>query len=258
MRLTRVGLISVLLAIAASLGFATGRLTGKSRPSPVPARSPALDFTRRASTPLEALFAKKIAACEAYAVALLLEYHAVQHGFACADHYGTGRYVYANPVDGSGFADLHFIEVDGKKLGYIGADFARASYDTPFERTGPNSMSATDVHGYYFRDITGDAEGAFDYTREYALCAAPACYQRAGVHMYVISHEGRIFRRDPRLEKCARAVPISTWPSDEELARDWEEVLVAPPAAVENDEAMFDVPSVEHRESDEPKPHGND
>jgi hypothetical protein len=118
-------------------------------------------------------------------------------------------------------------------------------------------MCATDVHGYYFRDITGDAEGAFDYAREYALCAAPACYQRAGVHMYVISHAGRIFRRDPRLEEYARAVPISVWPSDEELARDWEEVFVAPPATVDSDKAIPDVPSVEHRESDEPKPDGN-
>jgi hypothetical protein len=127
MRFTRTGLISVLLAVAVSLGFATGRLTGKSRPDPMPARSPALGFARGASTPLEALLSKKIAACEAYAVAMLLEYHAVQHGFACADRYGTGRYVYANPVDGSGFTDLWSLEVDGRKLGYLVMHFALAT-----------------------------------------------------------------------------------------------------------------------------------
>jgi hypothetical protein len=104
------------------------------------------------------------------AIRLLKAYAAAQAIFCRAERYPGKGLVYANPQDGKGFSDLYQIGDPGSGrtiLKLIKKELAEAT-DTK------QALS-----GYYFVEITSDAiTGAYDYSKQFGLCAAPVRYNR--------------------------------------------------------------------------------
>ncbi|MHC4202322.1 MAG: DUF2950 family protein [Planctomycetota bacterium] len=150
--------------------------------------------------------ASRIAPCEPVEVAALRAYVEAQELFRKEDHYTKGERVYANPVDGRGFADLYEVGgpgSGGRALGLIDRELAEA--------TSPERAR----YGYYFVDITGGVDGPYDFSKQFGLCAAPAQYLRTGTHTYIVDARGRIFRKNIPHEPRARCEPVTTWPDVE-------------------------------------------
>jgi len=80
------------------------------------------------------------------------------------------------------------------------------------DASGPGGVSEA---GYLFADITGDANGPYDYRRQFGFCAWPATYGRSGKWTYITSAKGIIYRKD------AGGKPVTTWPKDLEK-EGWE------------------------------------
>jgi hypothetical protein len=139
------------------------------------------------------LMSSRIASNESAAIAGLRAYTGAQGVFHRQDHYGKGKCVYANPVDGQGFPDL--FEVGGEQIKLIDLSMARAT------------SKATPKAGYYFVDLRG-AEGAgpYDYSFEFGLCAVPAHYSRTGIYTLVIDTTGTVWKKD------TGGVPLDTYP----------------------------------------------
>jgi hypothetical protein len=120
--------------------------------------------------------------------------------FRKLDGYGKGRLVYANPVDGAGFADLYEVGglgSGGTPLKLIGRAFARAS--------SPDRAKA----GYYFVDLACD-----DYSIDCGLCAVPASYKSTGISTFIIDVKGTVYMKD------TGGSPVTTYPADPD-AKGW-------------------------------------
>ncbi len=138
---------------------------------------------------------------EAAAIAGLRAYLGAQGVFQRKAYYGdeAGK-VCANPKDGQGFPDLYKVgepEADGGPLKLIDRTFAEA--------TSP----ARPKSGYYFVDITADADGPYDPATDCGLCAVPARYKKSGVNTYIINFTGTVYYRDND------GKPVTTWPDVE-------------------------------------------
>lgn len=143
-----------------------------------------------------------IASRESAAVWKLRRYLAEQNMFHGAALYGRDvRRVYANPDNGTGFPDLYRIGGpggDGQELLMIDIDFASA--------TSPDHSE----FGYYFVDITGDADGPYDYAKQCGLCAVPAKYGKSGRLTFIVNVTGTIYQKD------TGGRPVTIWPDVEQ------------------------------------------
>ena len=129
------------------------------------------------------------------AIASLMACGGAQNSFHRADHYGIGKQVFANPIDGRGFPDL-CSPPSGDKLGLIDDAFARA--------TDPSSHKS----GYYFADITHHSDGTLlDFSKEFALCAVPAEYGKTGTMTLVLHPSGQVYQKD------TGGKPVTRWPN---------------------------------------------
>ena len=125
------------------------------------------------------------------AIAGLRQYLGGQGTFQREDRYGKGRIVFANCINGKGFADLYRVggpldEPDGTELKLISLDLARAR--------SPETAWA----GYWFVDIVGDAISGkhYDYTKGCGLCAVPAEYMVTGLNTFIIDIRGTVYKKD--------------------------------------------------------------
>lgn len=135
------------------------------------------------------------------AIANLRAYATAQSIFRRHAWYGdeVGQ-AYANPVDGKGFADLYEIEAPGAEPGkphLTDRGFAIA--------TCPETPKA----GYYYVDITGDANGPYDYTMQFGLCAVPAKYDVTGKNTLIIDAADEVYYKD------TQGRPVTKWPDVE-------------------------------------------
>ena len=131
------------------------------------------------------LIQSRIAAYETAAVGNMRTWLSAQSVFRRSDYYGKGKRVYANPVDGRGFPDLYGLQRGGNRLMLIDRAMSEA--------TSPASPKA----GYYYVDITQDAEGKpYDYSFDCGLCAVPADYPRTGRKTFVINVTGTVYEKD--------------------------------------------------------------
>ena len=140
-------------------------------------------------------------------VASLKSYVLAQNTFHRTAHYGKGKRTYANPSDGSGLPDLYRVggpDATGEALDLIPLDLARA--------TTPDRPKT----GYYFVDITGEASGPYDYTKQCGLCAVPAKYGKSGRLTFIINVTGTIDQKD------TGGRPVAVWPDVEKEG--WEPV----------------------------------
>jgi len=90
---------------------------------------------------------------------------------------------------------------NGKPVAFIQKYLADAS--------GPGGVS---WNGYLFADITGDADGPYDYKFEFGACAYPANYKEFNGITYITNATGYIYRKD------TGGKPITVWPKDPEKA----------------------------------------
>ena len=138
---------------------------------------------------------------ETAAIDALNTYASAQVHFHRNDHYGIGKQVHANPRDGTGFPDLHEIGGPGpgsKVLNLIDRDLAEA--------TSPERA----MRGYWFVDITGDANGPYDHSKQFGLCAVPAEYRRSGRRTFIIDVRGKVY------QSIIEGDSLTTWPDLEE------------------------------------------
>ena len=155
---------------------------------------------------------------ETVAIAALQVYYRAQHEFRTKDRYGIGRFVFANPENGTGMPDLYRIGgpgSEGQLLGLIDETFALSS---------PRLGQANTKAGFLFFEVTDDTEGPYDYSKEFGLCAVQARYGRSPPSAFLIGPDGRIFRREDAshildLLYAGRA-PRLAWPRDLE-AEGW-------------------------------------
>ncbi|MHC4202323.1 MAG: DUF2950 family protein [Planctomycetota bacterium] len=160
------------------------------------------------------LTAPRIASNEDVAIAGLRAYVSAQEEFRKADRYGIGRKVYANPKDGSGFRDLYHIGYDGTTTpeepvpDLIDRTFAQADVALAERRAKA---------GYLFVDITGDADGPYDYTYQFGLCAVPRHYGRRAPATFMVDHTGSVWQIDSstRTSVGCEPKPVTTWPDVE-------------------------------------------
>ncbi len=122
-----------------------------------------------------------------------------------------GEFVYANP-----YTDLFEIGYRGEPkdevsaLRLISRDLADAHYDLPDRKARS---------GYFFRDITADADGPYDPAEEFGLCAVPASYGGWFRSIYICDVTGSVYRKDaaavyPHLRKGEPVRPVTVYPSD--------------------------------------------
>jgi len=109
-----------------------------------------------------------------------------------------------NDSDGNGVSDyasrylaLYYQPVNGQPARLIGKFLADAC--------GPGG---TPYNEYRFVDITGDANGPYDYKVAFGACAYPAKYGRYGNQTFIIDASGSIYQKD------AGGKPVTTWPKD--------------------------------------------
>jgi len=180
-----VGLILGIVGLG-QISSSNGRLTGKGLAiggivsSAVLLIVPLLAVVSAIAIPN--LVSSRIASNEVAAIAGLRAYVGAQGTFHRRDYYGKGELVYANPVDGQGFSDLH--EVGGQQIKLIDYSMARATSSTRAKA------------GYYFVDLTGSEEGPYDYRYYFGLCAVPAQYPRTGRNTFVMDVTGTVYKKD--------------------------------------------------------------
>jgi type II secretory pathway pseudopilin PulG len=158
------------------------------------------------------LTATRIASNEDVAIAGLRAYVRAQEEFRKVDRYGIGRKVYANPKDGSGFRDLYHVGYDGTT---DPEEPAPHLIDRTFAQTDIDLAERCPKAGHLFANITGDADGPYDYTRQFGLCAMPYSYGRAGRNMFIVDHRGRVYQRDVSFNVVRAGwppEPVTTWP----------------------------------------------
>ena len=142
-----------------------------------------------------------MSANETAAPAYLRAYFNAQGTFHRQAWYGEElKGIYANPVNGKGFVDLY-------QIGGIGSGGAEPQLiDRAFaEATSPDSHRS----GYYFAEIAADANGPYDYTKQFGLCAVPAEYRRDGRSTYIVDNEGVVYGKDNG------GKPVTVWPDIE-------------------------------------------
>ncbi len=159
------------------------------------------------------LLSSKMVSNEDAMIAGLRAYLRAQEEFHKEDRYGIGRNVYANPTDGSGFPDLYQIGgpgSEGRMMRLIDITFAVAA------------VGGKPKAGYSFADITGDASGPYDYTKQFGLCAFRQWWSRSALNVFIINHDGCVYfkniREFPGAEVDQGRVPpvtITTWPDVE-------------------------------------------
>lgn len=158
------------------------------------------------------LMAPRIQSNESFIIGSMRAYVSAQREFRKVDRYGIGRKVYANPKDGVGFRDLYHIGYDGKSVPGkpVPHLIEQALADADVSLAKPRPMA-----GYLFVDITGDADGPYDYTTEFGLCAVPLPYSRSGRNMFIVDPDGHVFQSDASFHVPpgeSRAEPVTTWP----------------------------------------------
>jgi len=162
------------------------------------------------------LMAPRIASNENVAIAGLRVYVRAQEEFHKADRYGIGRRVYANPKDGVGFRDLYHVGYDGTNApeepvpNLIDRTFAQADAGLAKPRSKAKA-------GYVFADITGDANGPYDYTNQFGLCAVPRHYGCRVRATFIVDHMGSVWQTDAstRTPLGGEPEPVTTWPDVE-------------------------------------------
>ena len=130
----------------------------------------------------------------------LCSYLAAQRTFRTEDFYRKGTAVFANPVDGIGFPDLHKVggpEADGELLKLIDRAVAEA--------TSPARVKM----GYWYIDIVGDRNGLYDSSKQCGLCAVPAEYGKTGRNTFIINVTGMVYQKD------TGGRPVTIWPDVE-------------------------------------------
>ncbi|MHC4253230.1 MAG: hypothetical protein ACYS9X_29270 [Planctomycetota bacterium] len=171
----------------------------------------ALAFVVTLAITIPSMMASRIHPGEMHHVGHLNGYLAAQSVFVKNANYPArpGRLVYANP-----YTDLFEIGYRGQvkdettALKLLDKSFADAHWDLPDTR--PKA-------GYVFDDITADADGPYDFTRQCGLCMAPARYGRSGLSIFIIDVSGEIYRKDakevyPDLKTGDPVRPITVWP----------------------------------------------
>ena len=81
--------------------------------------------------------------------------------------------------------------------------------------SGPTWWTARARPGYYFVDITHDAQGAeFDFSIDCGLCAVPAEYDRTGRNTFLIDVTGTVYQKD------TQGWPVWLYPANP-VAKGW-------------------------------------
>jgi prepilin-type processing-associated H-X9-DG protein len=156
--------------------------------------SAALGLPIIAAIAIPNLLRSKMAANESAAIAAMRTYAGAQNIFHRTDYDGDGILEYCGPgqqgekEEHVSYTFLNTAKVNGMPIELIDSAFANARLGAP---------GAKPKAGYYFIEITKDADGN-DYNAAfcYGLCAVPAQYNRSGLNTFVIDVQGTVFQRD--------------------------------------------------------------
>ncbi len=160
------------------------------------------------------LMATRLASNENVAIAGLRGYVRAQEEFRKADRYGIGRKVYANPKDGGGFRDLYHVGYDGTN---DPEEPMPDLIDRTFAQADAGLAKPRSKAGYVFADITGDANGPYDYTKQFGLCAVPRHYGWKVRATFIVDHTGSVWQTDASTMTPlgGEPEPVTTWPDVE-------------------------------------------
>jgi hypothetical protein len=100
-------------------------------------------------------------------------------------------------------AGLYVTKSQGQPIKLIELSCALAD-DRPTAPAGPRTMKA----GYWYRAIRIAGESKPD-PNKFAFCALPGEYPKLGKYTFLVSHEGRVFRKD-----LGSAPGIEVFPAD--------------------------------------------
>jgi len=145
-----------------------------------------------AAAAIPSLVGARIVANESVAQANLRTYAAAQNIYRRSDYDNDAVLCYAVP-----YSDLFFIKDGaGRPIQLIDQAFAEAS------------QVARAKAGYFYTDITQGADGAFDTTSSFGLCASPATFGRSGRVTFIVNTSGTVYMKD-----LGDNIPVVIWPA---------------------------------------------
>ena len=152
--------------------------------------------------------------CNLYATRKCNLFHTLKAG-----SYGTEDNIYFGyPMQTSDILNLPIVKEDGTKerLKY----FKRIRFENIIADKGKNGESFGYLYSYTTTKSFKDENGFINYTA-YVICAWPEEIGKTGTKIFITNEEGIIYWYHA---KRSIKVPITKWPSNEELKKEWEPV----------------------------------
>lgn len=170
---------------------------------------------------IEEMIDRRVGRNELATIQTCLAYVDAQRDYVSADRNGDGIMEYAQKIRSTpGKQDgLYWKSGPGKPqspLGDLAADAAQEGYDPDRASRDPRPY-----HGYYFRILTSQGDGAEGGAYDYmagdammggcALIAYPARYGISGVMSFMVNHAGVVFQRDLGNATAKRAQAVTAF-----------------------------------------------
>jgi hypothetical protein len=199
----------------------------ESWPFPIPLVSDAGRWRFDTAAGKEEVVARRIGRNELAVIEICRTYVTAQHLYAERGHDGQPAKVYARIVrsDEGRENGLYWASSRGQKRSPLGDLVAHAAEEGVALDKGGAQPSP--FHGYYFRILTSQGNGAPGGVRDYvvnnrmtggfALVAWPAIYDASGVMTFIVNQDGTIYQQDlgPSTDAAAKAMsaydPDSSW-----------------------------------------------
>lgn len=177
----------------------------------------------------EEILNRRIGANELDAIEICRGFLEAQHEYAAEKRDGSMIQQYAQRIISTpGKQDgLAWKNADGTWEGPVGEEIAKALSQGYTEKSKPQPY-----HGYYFKILKGQGPaaplGQLDFVINdamiggFALAAAPAEYQVAGVKTFIVSHTGIVYEKDlgkdtlAEFQKMELFNPDESWQSTED------------------------------------------
>jgi hypothetical protein len=191
-------------------------------PFPVPLVRNAFGWRFDTAAGKEEVLARRIGRNELAVIDICRRYVLAQRLYARSGHDGLRAGLYAQKIrsDPGKQNGLFWTAAEGEPRSPLGELIAEAAEP----RRADAGESPAPFHGYYFRILTAQGDGAVKGARSYvvdggmsegfALVAWPAYYDMTGVMTFLVNHDGVVHEKDLGRRTAAEVETITTYDPD--------------------------------------------
>jgi len=199
-------------------------LGNEAWPFPVPLVKGAAGWSFDAEAGGEEVLNRRIGRNELAVIQVLKDYVAAQRAYAATGHDGkpAGRYARRFGSDPGTQNGLYWPARHGEPRSPLGVLIARAS-EQGYRRRG--DLGPSPFHGYYFRILEGQGQGARAGAAEYVidgemtagfgLVAWPVHYGGSGVTTFIVNQDGVGYEKDLGADTEAKGAKITRYDPDQ-------------------------------------------